>query len=82
MNDSWKRDIGWMGDPNKWVNWPRLTLKHRTKKADDGFPILGIMVDTGKAHVYICNLFDAITPDTPKTEYADVEALAIEWTVD
>lgn len=73
-------------DPDTWPTWPRLPMKHRTRKEEGGsFALLGVMVEQqdGSLIIYLTSLFSPITDATPKETFRDVDALInAGWRVD
>lgn len=81
-------DAELLNNPHQWT-WPVCPVKSRTRKADRGWPVMGI-VRPRKPTVYIKNLFELRTgeldpqlADVEKFEYASFEEMVADgWVVD
>lgn len=40
-------DVAFINNPNQWVHWPYLPVKSYHRKKPDGFPTVGIVVESG-----------------------------------
>ena len=70
-----------MKDEDRWPIWPRLPVKHVTKR-EGSFPVMGILFAGQGPKVFVVNMYDEITEETKTEEFASFEALAVQWEVD
>jgi len=81
-------DLAILKDPRQWT-WMVCPVKSRTKTADRGWPMMGIVLPR-RPTVYIKNLFELRTgeldpqlADVEKFEYATFEEMVADgWVVD
>ena len=68
--------------PEKWVNWPYMTLKHRTKKepGHEGLALLGVVVEDSMTVIEGC--LWQLTDDARKHSYSSLDALLNDWQID
>ncbi len=78
-------ELGMMTNECRWANWPRLTLKHRTRRDADfrGMPEPGLLVSGHGPTVFKTLLFFDITDSTERIAYSSFEELLADgWVVD
>lgn len=81
-NKTYEQELAMIRDPNRWPCWPQLPLKHRRKKEKDipNMALLGVLIDGTTTVIEGC-MFQ-ISDDSPKHEYASVEAILRDWEID
>lgn len=90
MSTENSEDVRMMQDPMRWPLWPILPVKNYNDREPGKFPKMGLMVDEGKAVVYMKGLYDLVDGElrpqlegVPTETFESFEAAAkAGWMVD